>query len=299
MLLGALVIAGCGPKVGGVEPGPPPQAVCKEPAAGAPQAAELAVATFAVGDRVSCDWKRGGTYYDGRVAELRGAGRMLIHYDDGDVEETTPELCRSLGAAQSQSAGGGLSGSYAIVSSANPGGGGAYAGNVQISRSGELYRLSWTIPGSPPYSGVGIEMNGVLAVGWGTGGSPGVVAYRVTGGQLDGKWASLGSSQIGSEMLSGPAGLTGSYRITSATNLQGASYTGSVAITKTGETHALSWKLPNESYTGVGILQADVLAVGWGAGSGVVSYRIRGNRLEGVWADARGGSLGSEVLERR
>jgi hypothetical protein len=253
--------------------------------------------SFEVGARVSCNWKNGGTFYDGRVAEQRAAGRILIHYDDGDVEETTPDKCRS---ATPVAAGGGLSGTYAIVSSANPGGGAAYTGNVTITRSGEVYRLDWSIPGSPPYFGVGLEVSGWLAVGWGSG-SSGVVVYRVSGGQLSGKWASIGSGPTpGIEDLSGPAGVNGTYQIVRAQNPQGAGYTGSVSIAPNGQTHTLSWTLPHESYAGVGILRGDVLAVGWGGGgTGVVAYKVNGRRLEGVWADPRGGSLGSEVLERR
>jgi hypothetical protein len=256
--------------------------------------------SLAPGTRVSCNWKRGGTYYDGQVAEVRPGGRVLINYDDGDVEETTPDQCRTSSGSGAGPSGGGLSGNYAIVSSANPGGGAAYTGTVQISRVGEVYQLAWSIPGTPPYRGVGIEMDGVLAVGWSSGGSPGVVVYRVTGGQLAGKWAAGSGGGLGTENLSGPPGLSGGYQITSAQNPKGGSYTGNVSIGKNGDTHALSWTLPNESYTGIGILRGQVLAVGWGAGgTGVVSYQVNGSRLDGVWADARGGALGSEVLEKR
>jgi hypothetical protein len=143
-------------------------------------------------------------------------------------------------------------------------------------------------------------MDGVLAVGWSPGGSPGVVVYRVSGGQLAGKWAAGSSGAPGTENLSGPPGLSGGYQITSAQNPKGGSYTGNVSIGRNGDTYALSWTLPNESYTGVGILRGQVLAVGWGGGgTGVVSYQVNGTRLDGVWADARGGALGSEVLEKR
>jgi hypothetical protein len=262
--------------------------------------------SLAAGSRVSCNWKGGGTFYDGRVGAVRPNGRVLINYDDGDVEETTPDRCRALGgggATASQSAaptGGGLSGNYTIASAQNPGGGAAYTGSVRISRVGEVYQLAWTIPGTPPYSGVGIEMNGVLAVGWSSGGSPGVVVYQVNGGQLSGKWSQAGGGGVpGVENLSGAPGLSGSFQITSGQNPRGGSYTGSVAIAKNGDTYSLSWTLPRESYAGVGILRGDVLAVGWGGGSGVVSYQVNGTRLDGVWADGRGGALGSEVLEKR
>lgn len=296
-------VTGCGARIEHVAAGQPPSGG-NDGSGNAGGATPAGASSLAVGDRVSCNWKGGGTFYDGRVAEQRAGGRILIHYDDGDVEETTPDRCRVLaggGGAPPPVAGGGLSGGYTIVSAANPGGGSGYTGTVRIAKAGDAYRLDWSIPGSPPYSGVGIEMNGILAVGWSVGGSPGVVVYRVSAGQLAGKWAALGSrgGPLGIEDLSGPSGVSGTYQITQGRNPQGGSYTGSVLVTPTGSTYALSWTLPRETYTGVGILKRDVLAVGWGPGTGVVAYEIHGNRLDGVWADTRGGSLGREVLERR
>jgi hypothetical protein len=62
------------------------------------------VGAYRVGDRVSCNWRSGGRYYDGRVGELRGGGRLFVQYDDGDSEETTPALCRALGGPSSPTA---------------------------------------------------------------------------------------------------------------------------------------------------------------------------------------------------
>jgi hypothetical protein len=45
---------------------------------------------------VSCNWLGKGTRYSGRVAELRAGGRVFIQYDDGDQEETTPDMCQKL-----------------------------------------------------------------------------------------------------------------------------------------------------------------------------------------------------------
>ena len=141
----------------------------------------------------------------------------------------------------------------------------------------------------------------MLAVGWGFGSGSGVVAYRVNGGQLAGRWASLGAGGApGIEELSGPPGVSGTYQIVRGANPQGGSYTGSVAISRNGDTYSMAWTLPRESYSGVAILRNNILAVGWGGGgTGVVAYEIKGNRLEGTWSDPRGGALGSEVLERR
>jgi hypothetical protein len=52
---------------------------------------------FKQGERVSCNWQGGGTFYDGKVAALRAGGRLFIQYDDGDTEETSSTACRSPG----------------------------------------------------------------------------------------------------------------------------------------------------------------------------------------------------------
>ncbi len=47
-----------------------------------------------VGSRVECNWKKGGTWYSGKITGLRG-GAVSIAYDDGDRENTSTGLCRS------------------------------------------------------------------------------------------------------------------------------------------------------------------------------------------------------------
>jgi hypothetical protein len=73
--------------------------VSKAPASSAPPVARPTASStaggLALGDRVSCNWKGGGTFYSGRVGELRPGGRIFIQYDDGDVEETSPSMCRT------------------------------------------------------------------------------------------------------------------------------------------------------------------------------------------------------------
>ncbi|MBI2391926.1 MAG: hypothetical protein HYV09_20210 [Deltaproteobacteria bacterium] len=257
---------------------------------------------FAAGHRVRCHWKNGSTTYEGTVTGVED-GRLLIDYDDGDREAITPSLCQPIGggAAPVASSGGALGGTWSIVSSSNPGGGGGYTGTVSILRTGEPYQLTWSIPGSSGFSGVGVDMGSVLAVGWSpSGGSFGVVAYRVQGGQLDGVWAMQGQSgALGVERLSGPPGLAGTYTITEARTPTGGTYSGTVQITPAGQVYRLQWTLANETYAGVGILQGDVLSVGWGSASvGVVAYRVQGGMLDGTWATLDGTTLGTEVLSR-
>lgn len=45
------------------------------------------------GSRVSCNWKGGGTWYPGVIAEKTG-NAVFIHYNDGDKEHTNLSMCR-------------------------------------------------------------------------------------------------------------------------------------------------------------------------------------------------------------
>lgn len=196
-----------------------------------------------------------------------------------------------------------LSGSYKITSATNPGGVGGYAGGVQLTRQGDHYTVDWAIANTPPYKGVAIVEGQTLGVGWGTGQNYGVAVYKVDGGTLTGKWATfLTQGKVGTEKLSGPTGLSGEYQIVEATTPGGTKgYAGTVTITPQGETYAVTWKLANESYGGVGILRGNVFVVGWGTGgggAGVVSYGIGGRKLDGTWAQPGGKALGTEVLAK-
>lgn len=262
-----------------------------------------AVAAFAPNARVRCQWKSGGREYAGRVVGTSG-GRLLVDYDDGDKEAITASRCRKDAGttAAPTAAGASLAGEWKILRGANPGGSQPYSGSVRVGARGSSWSLAWTIPGSTPYSGVGIELGGILAVGWSQGGAHhGVVVYRVDGGRLFGKWTSdQEGGAVGTEDLAGPAGLSGEYAIVAAKTPSGGTYAGKVTLRPTGKTYQLEWKLTNESYRGVGILRNGVLAVGWGTGEGVgvVSYAIRAGELEGTWAQPGGSELGVEVLQR-
>lgn len=198
---------------------------------------------------------------------------------------------------------GDLSGEYTITSASNPGGASGYQGTVRIAKEGDVYQLVWSV-GNTAYRGVGIPIDHTLAVGWGMGSKFGVAVYRVSGGKLQGRWATSGSGpRSGVEELEGPEGLKGTYRIVTGKPPEGSgSYTGTVSITPSGETYTVTWTLPAVAYNGVGIRRGDLFIVGWGEegkGAGVVSYEGNGSELSGKWAAPGGTQLGTEVLTRR
>lgn len=96
--------------------------------------------------------------------------------------------------------------------------------------------------------------------------------------------------------------IEGDYKITDGKSPDGSSYGGSVVIKKSGQTYTLNWLIAKtgEQYSGIGILQDNVLAVAWGSQEtfGVVNYKVSGAKLLGSWASHSTHKLGSEILEK-
>jgi hypothetical protein len=171
---------------------------------------------------------------------------------------------------------------------------------VEIEKKTDVYRLHWTIAGTPPYHGIALPTSDGLGVGWGRGRAYGIVIYTISGSSLHGVWATSDSDKSGTEDLTGPATLGGVYSIAHAVTQKGTPYTGQVTITPTGATYAVAWKIADGSaYGGVGIKDGDRLIVGWGTAdkeAGVVDYKLRGGELVGTWAIPGGTALGEETL---
>jgi len=78
------------------------------------------------------------------------------------------------------------------------------------------------------------------------------------------------------------------------------SYTGTLEISQTGGAYKLKWNVGlggTEVYEGVGIYTNGVLSVGYN--EGVISYRVEGKELKGVWAPSSGGIFGYEYCKRQ
>lgn len=185
---------------------------------------------------------------------------------------------------------------------AGPGGANPYSGTVEIKTSDTAKVINWNLGPAATYKGLGFVGGQILAAAYAGDGKPfGLVIYLVKGGTLSGGWVQSPSMQTGEEVLTGPKGLDGTYTITSATNNKGASYSGKVTIKKTGDTYALKWILPNESYNGTGILLGEALVVAWSASTeyGVVAYSVNGGSLTGKWAAGGSDALGDEKLTKQ
>ncbi len=247
---------------------------------------------------------------------LDGAKKAAEEEAQKQAEEVAAELAKAAAqnaaaegaaaqnvAAQGEAPAGAVAGSYSITAASNPGGAGSYKGTLAVTQHGPHYALDWTIPGSASYKGVAIQSGNWLGVGWGMGSNFGVVVYKVAGGTLTGTWTTAQTmGKIGTEVLEGPPGLNGTYKITAATNAGGpGTYTGTVNITPTGDTHKVTWNVKPAGYSGTGILKGDTFIVGWGVAgqsAGVVAYDTTGGGLNGTWAAANGSQLGTEVLAK-
>lgn len=220
----------------------------------------------------------------------------------GCNRDGSPSATKEPGGGAGAVAALGLAGTYAITRGDNPGGKGSYSGQVKVAPNGSVHDLQWFIGGKLAYSGVALASGSILGVGWGIGGTYGVVVYKVKGERLEGVWAGGGSGSVGTEVLSGASGLSGSYQVVEGKTPSGSKYTGTVSITKTAtDLYAVDWRLSNGSYSGVGILEDDVFVVGYGSGgqgAGVVSYRMASGAWTGRWASPGGTSFGYENLKK-
>ncbi|XXX81786.1 serine/threonine-protein kinase [Sorangium sp. So ce134] len=138
---------------------------------------------FVQGQTLAVGWASGGPYGAAayRIEGDRLRGQWIATDRPGQIEAETlqgPE---------------GLTGSYRIVE-------GSRQGTVAIARTGDTYAVTWTLS-TGTLKGVGLRSGDQLVVGWSPGQPVGVVSYAIDGRQLAGRWASLGGSQAGAEML--------------------------------------------------------------------------------------------------
>ncbi len=84
------------------------------------------------------------------------------------------------------------------VEGTNPGNGNAYAGTVSVDRTGDTYRIVWTIGGTR-YVGTGIGDKNFLAVSYRSGNDTGLALYAATNNGWKGIWTYANGTKIGTE----------------------------------------------------------------------------------------------------
>jgi hypothetical protein len=95
-----------------------------------------------------------------------------------------------------------IQGTYAAVGS-NPGGKGQYKGNVIITKTGQTYKVVWSV--GTAYIGTGIVVGDVLSVAYTDENKKwfGIVAYKIMSGgkKLEGIWSGHNGKTLGKETL--------------------------------------------------------------------------------------------------
>jgi hypothetical protein len=77
-----------------------------------------------------------------------------------------------------------------------------YACTVNITQTGDIYRIRWAFNNESAYEGVGIVKDGRLCVGYAAHISYGVAVYEIEpGGVLDGALGLPGFKEIGTEKI--------------------------------------------------------------------------------------------------
>ena len=84
------------------------------------------------------------------------------------------------------------------IAGANPGGGDPYAGIVIVERTGETYRVTWSV-GGLTYVGTGIGNDKGLAVSYQAGSQTGIAIYLAEGNGWKGAWTYSGGRTLGAE----------------------------------------------------------------------------------------------------
>jgi hypothetical protein len=93
---------------------------------------------------------------------------------------------------------------------------------------------------------------------------------------------------------------TGNYTIKGTNPGGNGTYSGSVTVSKTGETYRVVWVVGGTRYIGTGIGNKDFIAVSYKSGNdtGLALYGADGGNWAGVWAYSGARQVGSEIWKR-
>ena len=184
-----------------------------------------------------------------------------------------------------------------------------YTGTATLTLiGGSMYNAKWVI-GSSTLGGICFRDNAMLSCAWSTT-TKGlmVFAYLVKPTTLDGVWFRSGDVKLGHEVLTGPSGVKGKYKITTGKNPDGSTYSGVAAIIPRNGVYELQWTIGSSQQKGLGIRLTggsdDVIAVAsTTAGDyGALQYKIAadGKSMTGVWVQSIKGvvSKGTETMTK-
>ena len=92
----------------------------------------------------------------------------------------------------------------------------------------------------------------------------------------------------------------GSYTVQGNNPGGGSHYSGTVTISRTGDTYSVVWVVGSTRYVGTGIGNKDFIAVSYRSGNdtGLALYGADGGNWKGIWTYAGGRDVGTEIWKR-
>lgn len=183
------------------------------------------------------------------------------------------------------------------VDGTNPGGVGHYGGTLTVSPQGDALRVVWET-GNAPVEGIGVVVNGVLAVAY--GGACGVVAYATADtertGTFEAVWAAMGGTQLGTE-IARIDDETGLYRVAGTNPGSAVVYQGTLEMAGGDPATTVHWTVDGGSdYDGIGLLVDGVLGIAYGAPTcSVAVYGMNDGVLDGTWVSPGAAGVGTEM----
>ncbi len=177
-----------------------------------------------------------------------------------------------------------------------------------IAPRGAGFSIAWEEDDGNLFGGIAVAVDGILGAAYTealNGGyrGKGVVAYRISGGTLDGVRlpADAADGALIRETLQGPPALDGRYAIARSLDADGRTYhSGFVEIVRHGDTYQMTWYTPARAHEGVGVRVGDVLVASYGAGfaPGIIAYCADRGVLTGVGTYGHVGTVGADRMVR-
>ena len=89
------------------------------------------------------------------------------------------------------------SGTYKVAGT-NPDGSTKYQGDVTLTKTGDTFKVVWTIAGNT-VTGTAVGNDDILSIGYASGTQPGVGLFVKKDGKWEGIWSYLGQETMGVE----------------------------------------------------------------------------------------------------
>jgi hypothetical protein len=182
------------------------------------------------------------------------------------------------------------------VDGGNPGGGGAYKGEVEVTKLGSATaKARWTTgtgANKQVVDGIAIKTKNGIGAAYGGKALYALALYTINGKSIDAVWTTAAAPKESNSYALKGSDFEGALSFADGTP-------GTVTFTPVGENvYKVVWQLSTGRYEGVGVRKGDLLAAASGepgGAFGVATYVPKGDLIEGVWAMNGAKAAGTEV----